>query len=81
MLWIDRHLNMGEEDLCPTMVAKWGTGGGNVPYLLLMETDDGTLGISHGGDRKVRKTDDEESLTLFEEFIGGQYATDIAYGK
>ena len=37
MLWIDRHLNMGDDDVLPTLCAKYGTGGGNVPYIPMIE--------------------------------------------
>ena len=33
-MWIDRHLNMGTDDVGPTMCAKYGTGGNNMPCVV-----------------------------------------------
>lgn len=33
-MWIDRHLNMGTDDTGPTMCAKYGTGGNNMPCVV-----------------------------------------------
>lgn len=44
-LWIDRHLNMGDDGLAPTLCAKYGTGGNNMPCV--MEIGPGNLPVLH----------------------------------
>lgn len=33
-VWVDRHVNIGTDDLAPTLCAKYGTGGNNMPCVM-----------------------------------------------
>ena len=48
-IWMDRHLNVGEDDLAPTLCAKYGTGGNNMPFVM----DEPMVYDSHPMDSRV----------------------------
>lgn len=47
-MWIDRQLNMGTDDIGPTMCAKYGTGGNNMPCVVDIPIGGGTDEIGPG---------------------------------
>ena len=59
-IWVDRHVNIGTDDLAPTLCAKYGTGGNNMPCVI----DEPIAYAQNATDSRVLPINDDVCPTL-----------------